>query len=303
MKVTTVSALVAAVAIAVPAQANAGSFMGVVLAKQSHRHALVLARATGAGLTVRTSARARLGDRLDVHGLRLRDGTVRASRLALRSHARYAVFRGVVVRQLRRSTLVATGGSVIRIHHAARDHLRAGEVARFRVRIDDDELVEQAVKSLAQTANVEIEGRVVSVSPFVVSLEGLPITITVPPGMTLPAALSPGDEIELIVSVGAGNVFTLVAIGEIENENQIENEQEVEVKGFVVSSTAAQLVVQSNGKTFTFAAAPGTTLPILPVGTFVEANGVVVKGVLTLERVKIEDDDGDGSGGDGHGGH
>ena len=101
----------------------------------------------------------------------------------------------------------------------------------------------------------------------------------------------------LIVSVGAANVFTLVAIEEIENENQIENEQEVEVKGFVVSSTTTKLVVQSNGKTFTFAAATGTTLPILPTGTFVEVKGVMVKGVLTLERVKIEDDDGDG--GDG----
>jgi hypothetical protein len=302
MKVTTASALVAAVAIAIPAQANAGSFMGVVLAKQSHRHALVLARASGAGLTVRTSARARLGDRLEVRGLRLRDGTVRVARLNVRSHTRHAVFRGVVVRQLRRSTLVSTGGSVIRIHHATRDDLRTGEIARFRVRIDDNELVEQAAQPLAQAANVEIEGRVVSVSPLVISLEGLPITITVPPGMTLPAALSPGEEIELIVSVGAANVFTLVAIEEIENENQIENEQEVEVKGFVASSTATQLVVQSNGKTFTFAAAAGTTLPILPVGTFVEARGLVVKGVLTLERVKIEDDDGDG-GGDGHGGH
>ena len=73
MKVTTASALVAAVAIALPAHANAGSFMGVVLANQSHRHALVLARASGAGLTVRTSARARLGDRLEVRGLRLSD--------------------------------------------------------------------------------------------------------------------------------------------------------------------------------------------------------------------------------------
>src|SRR5213592_4843600 len=176
MKVTTASALVAAVAIALPAHANAGSFMGVVLAKQSHRHALVLARASGAGLTVRTSARARLGDRLEVRGLRLSDGTVRAARLNVRSHTRHAVFRGVVVRQLRRSTLVSTGGSVIRIHRAARDDLRAGSIARFRVRIADDELVEQDVKSLAQAANVEIEGRVVSVAPLVVSLEGLPIT-------------------------------------------------------------------------------------------------------------------------------
>src|SRR5262245_8175068 len=270
MKATTASALVAAVAFAIPAQANAGSFMGVVLAKDSQRHALVLAGPGGTGLTVRTSAQARLGDRLDVRGSRLRDGTIRAARLRVRSHTRHAVIRGAVVRQLARSTLVSTGGSVIAIRHGTNRGPRDGAVAEFRVRIDDDELIEQAVHALGQAANVEIEGRVVSVSPLVVSLEGLPITIAVPAGMTLPSALSAGDEIELIVTVGAGNVFTLVAIEEIENENQIEVEQEVEVKGFVVSSTATQLVVQNHGVTFTFGAAPGTTLPTFAVGTFVE---------------------------------
>lgn len=50
-----------------------------------------------------------------------------------------------------------------------------------------------------------------SVSPFVVSLEGLPIEITVPSGFTLPA-LTPGQEIELTVQTGAGNTFTLASI-------------------------------------------------------------------------------------------
>ena len=50
-----------------------------------------------------------------------------------------------------------------------------------------------------------------SVSPLVVSLEGLPIEITVPGGMTLPP-LTPGQEVELFVQAGAGNTFTLVSI-------------------------------------------------------------------------------------------
>jgi len=302
MKAITASALVAAVAFAIPAHASAGSFTGVVLAKDSQRDALVLARPGGRGLTVRTSARARLGDRLDVRGSRLRDETIRAAHVNVRSHTRHAVIRGAVVRQSARSTLVSTGGSMIVIRHGVHDGPRAGAVAEFRVRIDDDKLVEQAVRTVGQAANVKVEGRVVSVSPLVVSLEGLPITITVPAGMTLPAALSAGDETELIVSVGAGNVFTLVAVEQVENENQIEVDQEVEVKGFVVSSTATELVVQSHGITFTFRAPHGTTLQVFPTGTFVEVRGVVVNGKLTVERVKIEDDEDGGSHG-GHDGH
>jgi RNase P/RNase MRP subunit p29 len=306
----TMAALAALAAIVIPAQARAaGSLQGVVVAKQSQRAVLVLAGRGGAGLTVHaTSARAKLGDRLAVRGVRMRDGTVRASRVSVLSHTRRTVIRGVVVRQLRRLTLVATGRSVITIRHAARrlasraDHgdLRAGDIAEFRVRFDDDDLIEEAeTPALGQAGNVQIEGRVLSVSPLVVSVEGLPITITVPAGMTLPAALAAGARIELIAQVAAGNVFTLVAIEEIENANQIVREQEIEVKGFVVSSTSTQIVVNSHGMNFTFATPAGVTLPILPTGTFVEVKGRSVNGVLTLERLKLEDGDDDGGGGGG----
>jgi hypothetical protein len=40
----------------------------------------------------------------------------------------------------------------------------------------------------------------------------LPVTITVPAGMTLPTGLAAGDDVELTVQVGTGNVFTLVSI-------------------------------------------------------------------------------------------
>jgi RNase P/RNase MRP subunit p29 len=298
MRMLTASALVAAVAIALAGQANAAGFSGVVVAKQTSRGTLVLAARGGAGLTVRSSSRARLGDRVEVRGSRLRDGTIRASRLSVRSHTRHAVVRAAVIRDLQHRTFASVGHSVITIRHARHGHLRAGTIGEFRVRIDDDGLQEEAeAKPLAQAGNVQIEGRVVSVTPFVVSLEGLPITITVPAGTTLPVGLSAGDRIELVVQVGAANLFTLVRIDEIENEN--EDEQEVEIEGAVVSSTAAQLVVRSHNITFTFAPPTGTTLPVLAVGTPVEVRGVMVNGVLTATRIKVEDDDDD----DGHGGH
>ncbi len=311
MKLRMLVGLAAIIAIAVPAQARAGGFAGTVIAKQPHRGTLVLAARGGTGLTVHSSARTHLGDRISLQGLRLRDGTIRASRLRVVSHTRRAMIRGVVVRQLLRSTLVATGRSVITIRHraarrlaSASDHggLRAGSIAEFRIRIDDDDLFEEAAIVVGQAGDVQIEGAVVSVSPLVVSVEGLPITITVPAGMTLPAALAAGQRIELIVHTAPGNLFTLVAIEEIENANQIGVREEVEVKGFVVSSSPTQIVVNSRGSVFTFAAPTGVRLPTLPVGTFVEVRGRSVNGVLTAERVKLEDGDDDGGSGGGHDG-
>jgi hypothetical protein len=261
------------------------------------------------------AALARIGARVGVRGVRLHDGTIRVSQLRVLGRVHRVTIHGVVVRQLRSRTLVATGGSTIAVHHtpirlvaSARDHggLSAGEVADFQVRIgDDDELVEAAPPTpLGQTANVQVEGKVVSVSPLVVSLEGLPVTVTVPSGTTLPAGLAAGERIELTVTVGDGNVFTLVSVDEIEGAAQQTAGEEVEVRGLVVGSTASQLVVSSGGATFTFAAPAGVTLPTLAPGTSVEVRGVQVNGVLTLERLKLldEGDSGGGSGDDG-GGH
>src|SRR5262249_18418830 len=215
------------------------------------------------------------------------DGTLRAAVVTVRSHTHTALVRGVVMRHVRRTTFLAVGRSVVALHHAPTT-IATGTTVAAKVRIDDHgDLDEIETHAAALGANVEIEGTLVSLPPFVVSLEGLPITITLPAGMTLPAGLVVGEEIELTVQVGASNVFTLVSIDE-ENEQQ---EAEVEVEGSVFSSPAPERVVLSHGTKFTFAAPAGVTLPILPLGTRVEAKGVKVNGVLTLVRVKLEDDD------------
>src|SRR5262249_55510913 len=134
-----------------------------------------------------------------------------------------------VLGKIAHGTLVATGRSVILIHPRARTlasasdrgDLRAGEIAQFRVRFDDDDLIEEAAPvPVAQAGTVRIEATVVSATPLVVSVDGLPITITVPAGTMLPAGLVTGARIELSVQVGSANTFTLVSIDEIENANQ-----------------------------------------------------------------------------------
>ncbi len=147
---------------------------------------------------------------------------------------------------------------------------------------------------------MRIEGTIVSRSPFVVSLQGLPLTIVVPAGMTLPATITPGQRIELNVQVGGGNTFTLVSIDEVENAAA----QEVEAKGVVTSSTATQIVINANGTMLTFVAPIGTTLPVFATGTFVEVRGLRQNGTTTLTRLRVEDNrDGGGGSGDDDGGH
>lgn len=296
-------------AVALPAQARAGSFSGTVVAKQTQRGTLLLAGAHGVGLTVRGGlARAAVGERVRLLATRLHDGTVRLSRLQVLGRVRTASLRGTVLRKLAHGTVLASGRSVVTIHADDHDGLRPGAVGEFRIRFDDDDdLIETAPpRQVSATGTARIEGTIVTVSPFVVALDGLPLTITVPSGTTLPATLAAGQRIELAVRIGAANTFTLVAIDEIENVNPPVAAPEVEVKGSVVSSTTSEIVVSANGVRFTFVAPPGVTLPVFPAGAFVEARGVRQNGVITLTRLR-SDDDGDGGGGgggdDGGGGH
>ena len=91
--------------------------------------------------------------------------------------------------------------------------LKPGAVARFGLAITGNGVTQTAAAQVGVTTNVGIEGDLVSVSPLVVSVKGLPLTITVPAGVTLPSGLAPGMHVELTVSVGDGNALTLVSVG------------------------------------------------------------------------------------------
>lgn len=306
-------------AVALPAQARPAGFSGIVVAKQPQRGTLLVAGVHGVGVTVRGDlAHAAVGERISVEGTWRRDGTIHVARLHVLAQAHTATLRGTVLRTLARGTLLASGRSVVLIHRLGRrlasatddGGLQPGDVGEFRVRFDDEDLIETVPPAqVGQMATARIEGSIVSLSPFVVTADGLPLTVTLPAGMALPATLSPGQRTELTVQVGSGNNFTLVSIDDIENgnPNPSGSAQEVEVRGFVVSSTAAQLIVNANGTMFTFLAATGTTVPVLPNGTGVEVRGLQQNGTTTLTRLRIDDNHGGGSsdgGGDdgGHGG-
>jgi FtsP/CotA-like multicopper oxidase with cupredoxin domain len=280
---------------------------GTVVAKRTHSGTIVLATGRrGLAVTVRVAPRrVRLGDRVRVVGKQLRDGTLRASRLHVVSHVKRARVRGMVVQRLAHAMRVASGHSVLTIrtrstHLASRhDGEEEGEIGEFEVEFEHGHLVEDDFTPAPGSGTVDIEGHLVSVSPLVVSIDGLPIEITVPSSMTLPP-LTPGEEIELVVQTGAGNTFTLVKIESAANNDEDENE--VEAKGTVTDSTTSHITIDAGGGLLTFAAPAGQALPVIATGTFVEARGATIEGVLTLTRLRVEDCEGNGGSGPDDGG-
>jgi|tagenome__1003787_1003787.scaffolds.fasta_scaffold20549163_2 hypothetical protein len=278
------------------ASAAPTAIRGVVIAKRAHSGTVVLATGRrGLAVTVRVAPRrVRLGDRVSVVGKRLRNGTIRASHLRVLAHVQQARLRGMVVKRVAHAVRVASGHSVLTIRTnrglaSRHDGHDAGDIGEFEIEFEHGRLVEDGFTPAPASGTVEVEGVLQSVSPLVVSIDGLPIEITVPSGMTLPP-LTPGEEIELTVQTGAGNTFTLVSIGARDNDD----EDEVEAKGTVTDSTQSHITIDAGGALLTFAAPAGATLPVLAQGTFVEARGVTINGVLTLTRLRVEDDGGGG---------
>ena len=303
MKWTVLLAIAAFLLTVGSATAATNATKGVVVAKHARKGTIVVATGRkGLAVTVRAATgRVRLGDRVSVFGKRLGDGTIRASRLHVLSHVKKTRIRGLVLKRLGHTLRVASGGSVLTIHTRRRspashdDGRQKGDIGEFEIEFESGGLVDTGFDSVSSSSTIQIEGTLVSVSPLVVSIEGLPVEITVPSGVTLPP-LNPGQEVELAVQTGAGNTFTLVSI----QQGAGEHEEEVEARGTVTNSTASQITIDAGGAMLAFAAPAGTTLPVVAQGTSVEARGVTIDGVLTLTRLKAEDGSGDG-GGDGGG--
>ena len=276
---------------------------GTVVAKRAHSGTVVLATGRrGLAVTVRVAPRrVRLGDRVSLVGKRLRDGTIKASHLRVLAHVKKARIQGMVVKRLSHGMRVASGHNVLTIRTTSRaaasrhDGQGEGDMGEFEIEFEHGDLVEKGFTPASPSGTNQIEGHLVSVTPLVVSIDGLPIEITVPSGMTLPP-LTPGQEVELVVQTGAGNTFTLVSIQAGDNENENGDDGEVEAKGQVTDSTSSQITIDAGGAMLTFAAPSGQTLPVIATGTFVEARGVTISGVLTLTRLRVEDCN------DGHGG-
>ena len=230
--------LIAAAAVAFPAAAGAGSFSGIVVAKQVRRHALVVASHTGVVRVVHTHHLAtRVGARVTVTARRLGDGTFSATKLSVRGRAHRARIHGVVVRRLRGRVLIAAGHSVLsirsgRLFSLQDDHPGAqpGDEVDETVTIDNGNLDEDQVDEVGHTQKLELEGSIVSVTAPTTTADGeivlqvgtSTIHVVVPAGTQLPS-LAPGQNVELKVTL-SGTTFTLAKADE-EDDNQGDDNQ------------------------------------------------------------------------------
>jgi Cu/Ag efflux protein CusF len=317
----------AAVVLSLPA--TAAAFRGVAVAKEPARHAVVVASGNGAVRTVRAPGRAgsmHLGRQLVYSAKRLSDGTFRATSLRVRGRAAGALVRGVVVRNQAKlhRLLISAGGSVFAVRSSARHFsstrsgARPGDRVEVRVRIAGNGLVARTVTIVGHDNGLELEGIFLGTTPdgnlrLAVVHRG-EVFVAVPQGFSLPQ-LSPGDEIELVVTVDTAGAFTLVSI-QVDDENDDDNEGidedhgKVEVKGAITDLSANSITVQSNHASPVTCFVPdGVDLSAFKVGDQVEMKCALVGDKLTLTRLKREDnndDDGDNGdnddGGDGHGG-
>jgi hypothetical protein len=211
-----VFAAVIAAAIALPANASAGSFTGVVVGK-SNRHVAVATR-SGAVLTVTTRAHPRLGARVRVNGTALRVlGVARSARI----HA-------VVVRRVAGRTFVAAGQSLLAIRaqrtfaSTAGSGPSSGAVVNATVGIANGQLTQQTMQVVGQTGQVTVQAQVSAVGAgfITVLVNGALLKISLPAGIQLPASLV-GQFVTLNLRLAQND-----AIAEDEDENEDENEQE-----------------------------------------------------------------------------
>ncbi len=242
-----IAAVAIAAALLAPAPgtaATSASWKGVVVGNDPARNAVITASAGGVVRTVRSSSTARsltLGLSLIFRARQLRDGTFRARRITPAGRATRAQLRGVLIRYQSGRYLVSAGGSVLAIRGrearrttaASTAGVRPGDKVLMTTSIAHGALTATSIRTVGHAGSVELEGIFLGLTTtgqirLAVAHSG-EVLVTVPAGVTLPA-LSPGDELELAVTVDSAGAFTLVRLGDAEvgtanDENADENDQ------------------------------------------------------------------------------
>lgn len=310
---------VLAAALLIPSAAGAATatkLHGVVVAKESARHVLVLAssrgKVTSARVTTRQLRSTRLGARLALVGTKLADGSLRVTRLQRLGLAKQARLRVVVLKAGGSKLLVAGGGSAfaIRVTRATRvlaatgSDFKPGEQVSTEVDLGENGAVGNTVQTLGNSVLIDFSGTITALDPtsITISSDGVTTVVAIPDGVTLPALVQVGSEVEIVASV-SGSTLTLVEIN-LDGENgdsggsSVGNDASVHVEGFVTALDASSITIQpgDNASPVTFAIPSGFTLPSgLAAGSQVDAKGDVVNGVMTLSELELQNDGGDQS--------
>jgi hypothetical protein len=181
------------------ASPSPASFRGIVVGAQ--KGTLLVTSSSGAVRAI--PGHARIGTRVSISG----------GKLIVLGRAHRAVIRGVVVRCHGNLTFLSASHHMLVLHRSARRVSSArdsrpppGSVVQATVSIDDQgELDEQDENVVGQEQEVEVQAVVTGVAAGSVTLtvNGQPVTIPLPSGLTLPASIV-GTQVSLKLKFGAG---------------------------------------------------------------------------------------------------
>jgi hypothetical protein len=295
-----------------PASA-ATTWKGVVVAKDAKRGTVVTASAGGVVRTAR-SANAhtfKIGQRLDVRGIALGDGTFKAATVRANGRAKTAKVRGVVVRwqKAQKRLLVSAGGSTFALSRKATRTLssssghapRPGDQITAIVNLTTATPLAMSVSTVGRLGVLEVEGILTKIEAgsieLVVAKAGF-VTLALPAGFVLPAGIAQFDEVTVHVAVGTDGKLTLLSIrGDDENNrddddnDEDEDEDEVEVTGKITALSDTSITVTPSSSS-PVTCALSKPLIGFAVGDLVEIECVSgTAGALRLEEIKHEDND------------
>lgn len=317
-----VAASAAAVAAAFPAAADAARWKGTVVAKDAERGTVVTATRTGEARTLRARARTLrrlgVGRRVAVRARTLGDGTYRALSVRRGRRVRSARVRATVVRHDVRHHryLVSAGESVFAIRartrartSSAHGALEPGDVIVARVSLGSHGPVESRLVDIGHTSLLKLEGIFLDVADgtlrLAVERRGL-VEVAMPEGVELPA-IDPGDEIELVVSVGSDGVLTFVGLEGDGGVDLHHDDSEVEIEGLLTALSPGEVTVEAEhgGARVTCSLPAGAIVDGFAVGDAVEmrcaigASGLVLREIesetaeLEIDEEELEDDEDD----------
>jgi hypothetical protein len=263
------AAAVAVVVIALPATAGAGTFRGVVIAKDSARKALVTASSNGIVRTVRVHAgfkRVGVGGRVAVRAAKLPDGTFSASTVKRVGKTTRARVRGTVVKRLGARLVISAGGSVFALRiRGGKTGASEGAGLQPGDKVDCDaklrngglEAGDDDIDEVGHEGRLVLEGIYLNTADdgiieLAIVHRGR-VFVSVPADVEVPA-LAPGDEISLEVTIDEHGAFTLV---KADNEDDSDDDsgddhggiskKEFSVVGILARVTEASVAVKVEG--------------------------------------------------------
>jgi hypothetical protein len=318
MKRTLVLLAVAAglLAAATPATAApATAWKGVVVAKDVKRGTVVTASASGAVRTAR-SPKARtlkIGQRLDVRGTALADGTFKAVAVKANGRAKTAKVKAVVVRwqNAQKRLLVSAGGSTFALSRKATRALASsaqhapqpGDQITATVNLTTATPQATSVSTVGRLGVLEVEGILTKIDAgsleLIVAKTGF-VTLALPAGFVLPTGLAQFDEVKAHVAVGTDGKLTLLSIQTDDEADRDDDgvdvdddDGELEVTGTISALSDTSITVTPGSSASPVTCALTTPLTGFAVNDRVEmkcaASGTA--GALTLQKIKHDDDD------------